>query len=495
MPNASSNSAERPPSNAVVTPPSRLRRLWRGLPMLLFQLLITVVALELAGWLCGSVLFPPNAPAPLEDAETRALNAQFYQRDPELVVRLRPNASFEYASVRSELDSVMRTNSAGFRGPEWQPPIDAALRILILGDSVSFGLGLDDDEEWPALAKAELEESLGHPVQLRNLAVPGYSTEQGRVLAEQHLLDDTTAFRPHLVVCGFGFNDGYLRDTSDADLLAAHQSTAHQMIGWLREHSQLCGFLLRARGRPPASVLRVPTTRLAANLRAIAAAADQVAATVVWADTALPYTYARASFREIATERKEPLVAFREVFHAALPPARRPSEGSWPKAGMLTVEVALGAIPALPLVPTTDDRPPLYALWCPDPSRRPSAMRTALRDDGQFADRIEGDGIFSATLPIPTGGRPEVTFGIPGYAGSIPLMGDDASLVLGAPFLQPGPAASPLRCDLIDVHLPAWPEWVLMPDHIHPNAAGSRILASAVAKAIRTTKPYREHKR
>lgn len=78
-------------------------------------------------------------------------------------------------------DNIRPFNSLGFRGPEYasaRPP--GVCRVLVLGDSVAWGAGLDDDD---AIFVRQFENLLnqgGVRVQVFNAAVPGYNLEQIR---------------------------------------------------------------------------------------------------------------------------------------------------------------------------------------------------------------------------------------------------------------------------------------------------------------------------
>jgi hypothetical protein len=98
----------------------------------------------------------------------------------------------------------VRTNSLGLRCPEF-PAGDAGegLRILCLGDSITFGLGLREEETWPEQMRQWLAAKTGGPVTVFNAAVPGWSFIQGlrlyRDLARHHSFD--------AVIAWFGMND------------------------------------------------------------------------------------------------------------------------------------------------------------------------------------------------------------------------------------------------------------------------------------------------
>ena len=98
-----------------------------------------------------------------------------------------------------------RTNSLGFRGPEYAPrPAAGTLRIAITGDSVTMGWGVAEEDAYPALAEAQLDaldDSARHEV--INLGIAGASIEE--VMDRLALADD--AYAPDLLVYGFTVND------------------------------------------------------------------------------------------------------------------------------------------------------------------------------------------------------------------------------------------------------------------------------------------------
>jgi lysophospholipase L1-like esterase len=88
-------------------------------------------------------------------------------------------------------------NSLGFRGPEIQAKPEGACRLLFLGDSiVAQGLA-------PVVVDTL---AAGPSVEAISLAVPGYSSYQGRVLVEKH----AAAIEPDIVVVFYGWNDHWL---------------------------------------------------------------------------------------------------------------------------------------------------------------------------------------------------------------------------------------------------------------------------------------------
>jgi lysophospholipase L1-like esterase len=135
--------------------------------------------------------------------------------DPDLFWALKPNLKGFMVNGRigqQPIDFRVSTNELGLRGPP-VPPKGPARRILILGDSCAFGVGVRDDETWPAQLEkflAVLAATAGEPrdtrgpgIEVINAGVPGYSAFQGLTYLKRRGLD----LRPDLVIASFGFND------------------------------------------------------------------------------------------------------------------------------------------------------------------------------------------------------------------------------------------------------------------------------------------------
>jgi hypothetical protein len=97
-------------------------------------------------------------------------------------------------------DTVVSTNSRGARGEREYavPKPPSVVRIVALGDSVTFGYGVPDDATWPAQLEAALP-----GVEVVNLGEPAYAHDQMYFT----LRDDGMAFEPDAVIVGFYEND------------------------------------------------------------------------------------------------------------------------------------------------------------------------------------------------------------------------------------------------------------------------------------------------
>lgn len=101
-------------------------------------------------------------------------------------------------------------NSGGFRGAEFPegPKGPDETRILALGDSTTWGMGVMDDQVWTARLEEILKKKkiFTNPVVL-DAAVPGYTSFQGRLLFESEL----KKYDPDIVITFFGVNDASSR--------------------------------------------------------------------------------------------------------------------------------------------------------------------------------------------------------------------------------------------------------------------------------------------
>jgi len=122
-----------------------------------------------------------------------ARDNDLFRADPLLFWTLRPDA------VRPEED--IRINAAGFRGAPIGSKKQGVARIVCLGDSVTFGFKVREEESYPALLRDELAGT--HRVEVVNVGVPGYSSLQGR----RQFQRDTSALKPDLLIVSLGNND------------------------------------------------------------------------------------------------------------------------------------------------------------------------------------------------------------------------------------------------------------------------------------------------
>jgi lysophospholipase L1-like esterase len=122
-----------------------------------------------------------------------------FVRDPNLGWKLRPGSRGQWGEVEVQI------NRNGLRGPEIpQERHGTALRILYLGDSVTFGYRLPRyDMAFPYVVEKLLENDHGVEVETINAGVGGYSPWQH----DAFLRADGVKYQPDVVLVGFVLND------------------------------------------------------------------------------------------------------------------------------------------------------------------------------------------------------------------------------------------------------------------------------------------------
>jgi len=202
-----------------------------------------------------------------------ATHVAIFEGDPLLLWRLKPkldHAVWDY--------TVISTNASHLRvldpTDDLKPKEPGALRIVCLGDSVTFGYRVppvwpdkptEYDPEWlpfPMLLQRELRTANPEKrLDVITMAVPGYSSQQGLAWLKR----DIQNLKPDLVVVSFGWNDASLSDVPDRDAIRADWSPF--LIRWLIDHSQAFAHVthwLRSReaNKQTAKPRQVPTSRV-----------------------------------------------------------------------------------------------------------------------------------------------------------------------------------------------------------------------------------------
>lgn len=142
----------------------------------------------------------------------RSLHGErFSQRDEFLGRTYVPGAVWRFR--HPEYDVVYAINDDGFRDANLRgrekPP--GTLRILLLGDSFTFGYGVNYEQIWPVLAERELLRR-GQPVDLVKAGVEGMDTRSELVLLHRLV----KRYSPDAVVVGFLVNDVYDNEPYEA---------------------------------------------------------------------------------------------------------------------------------------------------------------------------------------------------------------------------------------------------------------------------------------
>ena len=114
-------------------------------------------------------------------------------------------SNYRPGSIGMTHGHAVRINAWGFRGAEWpetKPP--GAFRIMVIGDSLTFGQGIGEDELYTTLLEKQLRAKFpGKTIEVLNLGVMGYSA-----VDEMKLLENIgPLLHPDLVLIGYTGND------------------------------------------------------------------------------------------------------------------------------------------------------------------------------------------------------------------------------------------------------------------------------------------------
>jgi lysophospholipase L1-like esterase len=108
----------------------------------------------------------------------------------EVCIELSAGSEAHYTGWFRRIDSTwMRVNSHGARGAEFaRDKTDGTFRVIALGDSFTFGQGVEEEHALPVQIGDALG-TLGHPVEVLNFGVPGHSASRSVAMLELNLLD------------------------------------------------------------------------------------------------------------------------------------------------------------------------------------------------------------------------------------------------------------------------------------------------------------------
>ena len=164
------------------------------------------------------LLFAVSAAVGLGVAELGArLMAPFFLFDGEIVFRVRPYTGHEAVPMETRDGIVMWRFPRDDRPP--LRPVKEAFRIVVLGDSVLFPVGVPDADGAARRLERLLNENLdGGPYEVVDLAQPGFNTRQ----EERTLLDAGLPLEPDLVLVGVTPNDDQEFALEHGQLMEVH---------------------------------------------------------------------------------------------------------------------------------------------------------------------------------------------------------------------------------------------------------------------------------
>lgn len=204
--------------------PGRLRPKLRSLLQVLSALVLALLLAEGALRVFGTAI-PPRMPP----EKTGVLQNVSEEKYPGLGLVLRAGARGEtvYPGVRpvEARTVVYQVNELGFRSrPVEHKKPKGVFRIALLGDSVTYGTGIDEADTLAALLEPLLTEATGRTVEVVNCGVPATNTGQQVALLKYRV----NSIQPDLVlICST------IVDASGYGVVGGPGNQTPELTGWL----------------------------------------------------------------------------------------------------------------------------------------------------------------------------------------------------------------------------------------------------------------------
>lgn len=134
-------------------------------------------------------------------SQAMAYTVDCYESDPDMQFTLAKNHKCRMANINNEFNTSAVINSMGFRGKEVEinkPP--GKTRILIIGDSMTFGWGLPDDQTYPYLLENILKEKGAGNVEVINGGYTGGLSPDSYYI---YLKEKGFRLKPDILILGF----------------------------------------------------------------------------------------------------------------------------------------------------------------------------------------------------------------------------------------------------------------------------------------------------
>lgn len=171
-------------------------------------------------------------PEPVSDDVWRELVNQ-RSKIPGLDYELRPNVE-KFAQ-----NAMVRTNSYGMRDRERSmKKADGVFRIAVLGDSVTFGFGVENEETYPSTLERKLNDTGSrYKYEVLNFGVGGYSSRDEALMLRYKAI----RWNPDLVIVGYVSND------PEIDPIQQLHAYFHKPVWW--QHSAMLRLIAKTKNK------------------------------------------------------------------------------------------------------------------------------------------------------------------------------------------------------------------------------------------------------
>lgn len=128
-----------------------------------------------------------------------ANHAAMYREGEQVPFELLPGFRGREHEHEGEFAVAVEINRDGYRQGEIAPKRPGEIRMVAIGDSFTFGEGVEAEEAWPRALRAVLERSTARPVEVINAGVPGRWTDEYYLELKARSL----GLEPDVVLLGF----------------------------------------------------------------------------------------------------------------------------------------------------------------------------------------------------------------------------------------------------------------------------------------------------
>jgi hypothetical protein len=162
----------------------------------------------------------------------------FSSRDEILGMRYRPYAKWRF--THPEYKVYYEINEHGLRDKKNHPmpKPDETVRILLVGDSFTFGQGVNYDDIWPVIVEKRVQAIMGKKVDFVKAGIQGLDTRSEFILIQRMV----ERFDCDVVLMGFLINDVYTNTpfvTEEHTELSPTNGIAEQQKPWFRTMKQV----------------------------------------------------------------------------------------------------------------------------------------------------------------------------------------------------------------------------------------------------------------
>jgi lysophospholipase L1-like esterase len=250
-----------------------------------------------------------------------------YKLKPDLDVRaVNP---FNDMEVQKNVTFRLTSNADGFRTKPFARKAVGTLRVVTIGDSSTFGWGVDPEYTWQSGLERRLGKAQGRAVEVLNLGISGHSSRHGVGILRHYALD----LKPDVLVISYGANDArfvlrpadQVLSVDDTFLGGARWTLMKFRVFQLMRKALFSAYdpfkkAIPKEGADPAKtmVATVAPDGYRANLKAMVAEARAKGVAAVFLAVCSPDSYA-AIMKEVGEAEGVPFVDARLLFQQNLP--------------------------------------------------------------------------------------------------------------------------------------------------------------------------------